>query len=88
VLRQYGHQAEAGRISMQFLSLVLHEFEKHGAICEKYNVVSSGADARGIFFGYRSNEAGFGWANAFSTALLDTLPPLEGEVQERLRRLL
>ena len=35
-LRQYGYQAEANDISTRFLSLVLREFEEHGAIVEKY----------------------------------------------------
>jgi alpha,alpha-trehalase len=74
-LRQYGYQAEADDISTRFLSLVLSEFEEHGAILEKYDVVNGRADARGILFGYFSNEAGFGWTNAVFTALLDGLPP-------------
>jgi alpha,alpha-trehalase len=74
-LRQYGYQAEADHISMRFLSLVLREFEEHGAVSEKYDVVHGRADAGGILFGYRSNEPGFGWTNAVFTALLDGLPP-------------
>jgi alpha,alpha-trehalase len=74
-LRQYGYQSEAEDISTRFLSLVLREFEEHGAISEKYDVIHGRADAGGIVFGYRSNEAGFGWTNAVFTALLDGLPP-------------
>ena len=36
-----------------------------------------------IQFGYRSNEAGFGWTNAVFTVLLDELPR---EQQQKLGR--
>jgi neutral trehalase len=43
---------------------------------EKYDVVRLRADIdRSIQFGYRTNEAGFGWTNAVFTALFDELPP-------------
>ena len=47
------------------------------------HVASEGANAsyiktdREIRFGYRTNEAGFGWTNAVFTRLLDALPPGE-----------
>ena len=51
---------------------------RHGAIVEKYDVVSRRAEVvSGLRFGYRSNEAGFGWTNAVFTALFDTLTPVE-----------
>jgi alpha,alpha-trehalase len=78
-LRRYGYQAEADRVSTKFLSLVLCEFEEQGAISEKYDVAHGRADAGGILFGYRSNEAGFGWTNAVFTALLDGLPRAASE---------
>ncbi|MGD0669605.1 MAG: trehalase family glycosidase [Bryobacteraceae bacterium] len=74
-LRRYGYQAEADRVSKSFLTLVLREYEKHGTLDEKYDVVHLRADiGRGILFGYRTNVAGFGWTNAVFTALYDQLP--------------
>ena len=74
-LRRYGYHKEADRISREFLTLVVQEFRKHGTIVEKYDVERRISDVRGeIVFGYRSNEAGFGWTNAVFTALLDELP--------------
>lgn len=74
-LRRYGYRQEADRISKRFVKLVVQEYEKHGTIVEKYDVVHFRSDlGRGIVFGYRSNEAGFGWTNAVFTALLDELP--------------
>jgi alpha,alpha-trehalase len=66
---------EADRVSKRFLTLVLHEYERHGTIVEKYDVVHLRSDiGPGILFGYHSNEAGFGWTNAVFTALFDELP--------------
>jgi alpha,alpha-trehalase len=77
-LDRYGYRAEAERISKHFLSLVRQEFVRHGTIVEKYDVVSRRAEVVSrLRFGYRSNEAGFGWTNAVFTALLDTLTPAE-----------
>jgi alpha,alpha-trehalase len=75
-LRRYGYKAEAQRISLEFLSLVLDQYRRHGIIAEKYDVVRRDtAIGNEIRYGYRSNEAGFGWTNAVFTALLDDLPP-------------
>jgi alpha,alpha-trehalase len=77
-LRRYGYHRDADRISREFLSLVIQEFRKHGTILEKYDVVRRASDLRGeIVFGYRSNEAGFGWTNGVFTALFDELPPAD-----------
>jgi alpha,alpha-trehalase len=74
-LRRYGYNAEADRIAEKFLGLVREEYEKHGAIVEKYDVVRRRSDlSRDLRFGYRTNEAGFGWTNAVYTALYDELP--------------
>jgi alpha,alpha-trehalase len=74
-LRRYGYNQEADRISIEFLSLVLEQYRNSGTIVEKYDVVRRTAELRGeIRFGYRSNEAGFGWTNATFTALFDRLP--------------
>jgi len=81
-LRRYGFSEAADRIAMKFLSLVRDEYLKSGTIVEKYDVVHRGAEVSGgIRFGYRSNEAGFGWTNAVFTALLDEL---DSSKRERL----
>ena len=73
-LRRYGFSEAADRIAMKFLSLVRDEYLKSGTIVEKYDVVRRTAEVSGgIRFGYRSNEAGFGWTNAVFTALFDEL---------------
>ena len=77
-LRRYGYNREADRISTEFLSLVQDQYRQTGTIVEKYDVVRRSAELSGeIRFGYRSNEAGFGWTNAAFTTLLDALPPDE-----------
>jgi len=74
-LRRYGYRADADRISKRFLTMVASEYEKHGAIVEKYDVVHARANlGHEILFGYRTNEAGFGWTNAVYAALFDELP--------------
>jgi alpha,alpha-trehalase len=83
-LRRYGYQTEAERISWHFLSMVQEEFLRSGAIVEKYDVVRRRADVnKELQFGYRTNEAGFGWTNAVFTALFDELTP---ESQAKLLR--
>jgi alpha,alpha-trehalase len=73
-LRRYGYGDDAGRISRRFLTMVRKEYEKHGAIDEKYDVVRARANlGKELLFGYRTNEAGFGWTNAVYTALWDEL---------------
>jgi len=74
-LRRYGYGREADRISEKFLSLVLRSFDKHGTLEEKYDVVKGTVAVGGLRYGYRSNEAGFGWTNAVFTSLFDGLPP-------------
>jgi alpha,alpha-trehalase len=75
-LRRYGFRDAADRISVKFLSLVRDEYRKSGAIVEKYEVVHRTSEVgSGIRFGYRSNEAGFGWTNAVFAVLLDSLNP-------------
>jgi alpha,alpha-trehalase len=72
-LRRYGYKTEADRISREFLSLVDEQYRKSGTIVEKYDVVRRGIETSGVQFGYRSNEAGFGWTNAVYTALTDRM---------------
>ncbi|MET0553361.1 MAG: trehalase family glycosidase, partial [Vicinamibacteria bacterium] len=53
---------------------VVKEFEEHGKILEKYDVVRRESDVEaGIRFGYSANQVGFGWTNA---AVLDLLKGL------------
>lgn len=75
-LRRYGFTSPADRLSENFLSMVVDEFSRIGTLEEKYDVVRRRADvSRSLRFGYRTNEAGFGWTNAVFTALHDELPP-------------
>jgi alpha,alpha-trehalase len=75
-LRRYGDVAEADRISVEFLSLVLADFRAQGVIREKYDVVArSSATGKNVRFGYSENVIGFGWTNAAWTALYDALSP-------------
>ena len=74
-LRRYGYTEDADRIARSFLSLVLAGYRDSGRIVEKYDVVRRSANLAGeIRFGYRSNEAGFGWTNAVFTHFWDELP--------------
>ena len=60
---------------MKWLSLINSQYQEHGIIVEKYDVVANGSQvSEQIRFGYRSNEVGFGWTNASFTALYDALP--------------
>jgi alpha,alpha-trehalase len=73
-LRRYGFAAEADRISVNFLSLILKEFLAHHAIFEKYDVEHRSAEVKEeIRFGYPSNEIGFGWTNAAFVTMFDAL---------------
>lgn len=64
-LRRYGYNAEADRITANFLSTVLKEFIAHNVIVEKYDVVRrTSSVAAGIKYGYSTNVIGFGWTNA------------------------
>ncbi len=75
-LRRYGYKTEADRISREFLSLVLEQYQQSGIIVEKYDVVRRSSRVSGeIHFGYSSNEAGFGWTNGVFTELFDQLSP-------------
>lgn len=75
-LRRYGYEAEAERVSINFLSLVLKDFVEHNTIVEKYDVEARTSSlGEGLRFGYTSNEIGFGWTNAAFTELYARLPP-------------
>jgi alpha,alpha-trehalase len=74
-LRRFGYHTEADRVSMRFLSLIELLYQRHGVIVEKYDVTHRSDTARGLLFGYHSNEVGFGWTNAVFTSLYDGLSP-------------
>jgi alpha,alpha-trehalase len=72
-MRRYGHNAEADRVSTEFLSTVLENFVRDRTIREKYNVVSRSSETN-VKAGYAANVVGFGWTNAAFVELLRSLP--------------
>lgn len=72
-LRRYGFNADADRISYEFLSTVAENFRRDGNIREKYNVVTRSSEAH-VEMGYQMNVVGFGWTNAAFLELLHGLP--------------
>ena len=85
-LRNYGYRAEAERLSINFLSLVLKEFTEHRAIFEKYDVEDrESSTSKDVRFGYSSNEIGFGWTNAAFLRLYRDLPKHRKEEVLQLR---
>jgi len=72
-MRRYGHNVEADRVSTEFLSTVLDNFEHDKTIREKYNVVTRSSDTN-VTVGYAANNIGFGWTNATFLELLHALP--------------
>jgi alpha,alpha-trehalase len=84
-LRRYGFAEAADRISINFLSLVLKEFDARKVILEKYDVVArDSATAKNVKFGYSENVIGFGWTNATWTSLYDALPPAKRPLVKKL----
>jgi len=73
-LRHYGFNNEADRITINFLSTILKEFLRTGTILEKYDVEKRVAEVKGLEFGYKSNEIGFGWTNAAFEEMYSELP--------------
>jgi alpha,alpha-trehalase len=73
-LRRYGFNDEANRITINFLSTILKEFVQTGTILEKYDVEKRAAEVKGLEFGYKSNEIGFGWTNAAFEEMYSELP--------------
>jgi len=74
-MRRAGYNADADRVSEEFLSMVLENYERDGTIREKYNVVDRSTEANVV--GYRQNVIGFGWTNATFLLLLHALPQAE-----------
>jgi alpha,alpha-trehalase len=81
-LRRYGYNADADRISYEFLSMVAENFRRDGNIREKYNVVTRSSESH-VEMGYQMNVVGFGWTNA---AFLELLHGLPKEMAERLEK--
>ena len=81
-LRRYGYNADADRVSYEFLSTVAENFRRDGTIKEKYNMVTRSSEAH-VELGYEMNVVGFGWTNA---AFLELLHGLPKEVVERLEK--
>jgi alpha,alpha-trehalase len=73
-MRRYGYNAEADRVSSEFLSTVLDNFEHDKTIREKYNVVTRSSETN-VKAGYAANVIGFGWTNGAFLELLHSLPP-------------
>jgi alpha,alpha-trehalase len=68
-LRRYGFDAEAKRISDNFLSMVVDNFKREHTIREKYNVVTRSSETH-VVAGYAQNFTGFGWTNGVFIELL------------------
>jgi len=81
-LRRYGDNADADRVSYEFLSTVAENFRRDGNIREKYNVVTRSSEAH-VELGYEMNVVGFGWTNA---AFLELLHGLPKDMVERLEK--
>jgi alpha,alpha-trehalase len=71
-LRRYGYNREADRISRNFLSMIVENFQKDHTIREKYNVVTRSSETS-VVEGYAQNVTGFGWTNAVFLELLHGL---------------
>jgi alpha,alpha-trehalase len=70
-LERYGFRADAARLARAFVSLVVEDFERRGAIVEKYDVERRSSAVEGaIHFGYAENQVGFGWTNGVLLELL------------------
>ena len=81
-MRRYGYNADADRVSYEFLSMVAENFRRDGNIREKYNVVTRSSEAH-VELGYQMNVVGFGWTNAAFVELLHALPK---DMVDRLAR--
>jgi len=72
-MRREGFNADADRVSQEFLKTVLTNYQRTGTIREKYNVVT-GSDEAPVLAGYHENLIGFGWTNGTFLALYHALP--------------
>ena len=69
---RYGHNAEADRVSTEFLSTVLENFARDRTIREKYNMEAGNADVK-VIAGYKANVIGFGWTNGVYLKLTEMM---------------
>ncbi|MGH2415061.1 MAG: trehalase family glycosidase, partial [Microcystaceae cyanobacterium] len=70
-LHRYGYHQQAQRLTDKFIKLLVQDFERKGTLLEKYDVENCSSDVSDeIFFGYSSNEIGFGWTNGVFLELL------------------
>jgi alpha,alpha-trehalase len=81
-LRRYGYNADADRVSYEFLAMVVENFRRDGDLREKYNVATRSSEAH-VELGYQMNVVGFGWTNA---AFLELLHDLPKPMAERLEK--
>ena len=72
-MRCYGFNADADRVSLKFLSMVMENFQRDGTIREKYDAVKRSSETQ-VTAGYHMNIVGFGWTNGVFLALLQDLP--------------
>jgi alpha,alpha-trehalase len=77
-LRRYGYNAQADRLSYEFLSTVAENFRRDGTIREKYNAVNRTTESA-TTSGYTINVVGFGWTNAAFLEFLHQLPKADVE---------
>ncbi|HWC19615.1 MAG TPA: trehalase family glycosidase, partial [Terriglobales bacterium] len=70
-LRRYGFDADADRISQEFISDVYDNFKRDQTIREKYNVITRSTQAT-VSAGYKTNVVGFGWTNGVTLVLMDS----------------
>jgi alpha,alpha-trehalase len=68
-LLRYGFKEEADRIANNFVETVFQNFQRDGAIHEKYNVVTRSSETD-VSIGYKANVVGFGWTNGVVLELL------------------
>jgi len=72
-MRRYGFNADADRISYNFISMIAANFRNDGTIREKYNAVTRSSETA-VKAGYNINVVGFGWSNAVFLVFLHDLP--------------
>jgi alpha,alpha-trehalase len=83
-LENYGFHEDAERIARSFLTLVVEDFERRGAIVEKYDVERRTSQVEaGIKFGYSENVVGFGWTNGVFLELAERYGDGEPWVETR-----
>lgn len=62
-LYHYGYAQDAKRLASKWVDLVDADFAKHGIIVEKYDMRKCSSELAPIYYGYSSNQIGFGWTN-------------------------